>query len=193
MKKALTVLIAILLIAVSVMPAFADSVDSPIPTKGNYNVVINVGEDIGNASYDFVSGVDEDGNQKIHLHIDMKDGVEFGGWVINGGYVEGDLSKPDTVVTVSADAQISVKTKSTEEPTKGEAETEETKAVKPVDNGSSNGGTSNGGSSKSGSKVIDNGSKSPQTGSNDVVIFGVFSVLAIALASAVVVAKKASK
>lgn len=193
MKKALTVLIAILLIAVSVMPAFADSVDSPIPTKGNYNVVINVGEDIGNASYDFVSGVDEDGNQKIHLHIDMKDGVEFGGWVINGGYVEGDLSKPDTVVTVSADAQISVKTKSTEEPTKGEAETEETKAVKPADNGSSNGGTSNGGSSKSGSKVIDNGSKSPQTGSNDVVIFGVFSVLAIALASAVVVAKKASK
>lgn len=193
MKKALTVLIAILLIAVSVMPAFADSVDSPIPTKGNYNVVINVGEDIGNASYDFVSGVDEDGNQKIHLHIDMKDGVEFGGWVINGGYVEGDLSKPDTVVTVSADAQISVKTKSTEEPTKGEDETEETKAVKPADNGSSNGGTSNGGSSKSGSKVIDNGSKSPQTGSNDVVIFGVFSVLAIALASAVVVAKKASK
>ena len=58
MKKALTVLIAVLLIAVSAMPAFAESVNSPTPTKGNYNVNISVGEDIGTVTYDFVSGVD---------------------------------------------------------------------------------------------------------------------------------------
>ena len=192
MKKALTVLIAVLLIAVSAMPAFAESVNSPTPTKGNYNVNISVGEDIGTVTYDFVSGVDENGNQQIHLHIDLKDGEEFGGWVVDG-YVDGDLSKPDTILTISKDAVISVKTKD-EEPTNAEPETtpEPTKSGSD-DNGNKGDNGSKGSSGSSGGKVVDNGSKSPQTGSNDVVTFVAFSALALALASAVVVAKKTSK
>lgn len=188
MKKAFTILIAVLLIAVSAMPAFAESVNSPTPTKGNYNVNISVGEDIGTVTYDFVSGVDENGNQQIHLHIDLKDGEEFGGWVVDG-YVDGDLSKPDTILTISKDAVISVKTKGEEsttvvpEPTKSGSD----------DSGNKGDNGSKGSSGSSGGKVVDSGSKSPQTGSNDVVTFIAFSALALALASAVVVAKKTSK
>ena len=189
MKKALTVLIAVLLIAVSAMPAFAESVNSPTPTKGNYNINITVSEDIGTATYDFVSGVDENGNQQIHLHIDLNDGVEFGGWVLDAGYVDGDLSKTDTIITISSDAVITAKKaggepETTPEPTKSGSGDN-------GDNGGSKGGSGSKGST--GGKVVDGGSKSPQTGSNDVVTFVAFSALALALASAVVVAKKTSK
>lgn len=173
MKKVISILAAVLILSLSIVPAFAESVNSPAPTKGNYNIKID-STDGGSATFEYESEVDEDGNQKIKVHAIPDDGFEFDGWVVDGGNVTGDLSDPDAVLTVSSDARLKPTFKK-KGVTPTEAPTE--KKSSPSDKGSH----------------VDNGSKSPQTGSNDVVTFAVLSVVALALASAVVVAKKTSK
>ena len=165
MKKVISILAAVLILSLSVVPAFAESVNSPAPTKGNYNIKIDP-TDGGSATFEYESEIDEDGNQKIKVHAIPDDGFEFDGWVVDGGNVTGDLSDPDATLKPTCKKKGVTPT---------EAPTE--KKSSPSDKGSH----------------VDNGSKSPQTGSNDVVTFAVLSVVALALASAVVVAKKTSK
>lgn len=156
------------------MPAFAVELDSPKPTKANYNIIINI-EEGGTGSYDIIKSVDDSGDEIIQVHAVPDEGYEFDGWVVDNGNVTGDLSDPDAQLTVSSDVKLTAKFKQTGvEPT----EEQPTKKVTP--------------SPKPG-KDIDKGSKSPQTGSDDAVTFAALSVVALALVSAAVIAKKASK
>lgn len=184
MKKVISILAAVLIISLSVIPAFAESVESPSPTKANYNVVV-IPTDGGTATYTYDTEVKDDGTQTVTIHAVPDEGYEFVRWDIEGATPRGGTPEdPDLTFLIGADITVTphfVKS--------GEAETQPTKG------GDEKGTTPEGGKpSPSGDKnYVDGGSKSPQTGSNDVVTFAVLSVVALALVSTVVIAKKSSK
>lgn len=185
MKKVISILAAVLIISLSVIPAFAESVESPSPTKANYNVVV-IPTEGGTATYTYDTEVKDDGTQTVTIHAVPDEGYEFVRWDIEGATPRGGTPEdPDLTFLIGADITVTphfVKT--------GEAETQP--ATK---GGDEKGTTPEGGKpSPSGDKsYVDGGSKSPQTGSNDVVTFAVLSVVALALVSTVVIAKKSSK
>ena len=165
MKKFFAIAIAVLLIAVSAFPAFASNVVSPVPTKANY-IVETEEEEGGHIDVDYKTGVDENGNQTVVITAVPKDGYEFKEWIINGQYTtNGSLTSAVLEMIISSDMKVkAVYAK------KGEAPTE-----KPADN-----------------KVVDNGTKSPQTGSDDFAPYVVLFVSAAALAAVVIAAKRRS-
>lgn len=165
MKKVIAIAIAVMLIAVSALPAFAANVVSPEPTKANYNVDIEE-EEGGHIDVDYKTGVDENGNQTIVVSVIPVDGYEFTGWVINGQYsTNGKLT--DAILEMIISSDIMIRASFTK---KGEVPTE-----KPDDG-----------------KVIDDGTKSPQTGSGDFAPYVVLFVSAAALIAVAVAAKRRS-
>lgn len=159
-------MVAVLLIAVSVMPAFAESVDSPAPTKANYQITI-VQVEGGTASYAFKTPVGDDGKQTVHFSAKPNDGYTFAGWTFEGSY---------TLLGNAGDAELDVIAGSD---------------LKVTPAYTKNGGSSDDSTKKSdsGSKdtTVDTSSKSPKTGSNEFVYVAIASV---ALLGLIFVAKK---
>lgn len=87
MKKTLSIIIAVVIAALSVMPVFA--VVSPTASK-EYSIVVHNNEG-GSGTY--TSKIDEDGKHAT-IVAHPKNGYEFVKWIINGKYVieKGDLN-----------------------------------------------------------------------------------------------------
>lgn len=106
MKKILAVTAAVLLIALSVIPAFAANIDSPTAPHGNYQITIVPGPG-GGGDYDFVTGVDDDGNQTVHVIAKPNDGYTFTGWTIEGDYkTNGKLTDAELDLIVHGDIKL---------------------------------------------------------------------------------------
>lgn len=145
MKKTITIMIAVLLIALSVTPAFA--VDSPKPTTANYQITIIPGDGGGEFNFDYKTPVDDDGNQTVHFSAKPDEGYEFAGWTFEGDYtLLGDPSNPEIDVIARGDIKAYPK------------------FVKI--------GSNDKGSNKTPDKV-DTSSKSPKTGSADFIYAGI--------------------
>lgn len=153
MKKTFTILIAVLLIAFSVTPAFA--VDSPAPTTANYQIVIIPGDGGGEFNFDYKTPVDDNGNQTVHFSADPDDGYEFAGWTFEGDYtLLGDPSNPEIDVIARGDIKAYPKFVKIGSKDKGTDKTPE---------------------------KVDTSSKSPKTGSADYVYAGIAFVALIGL------------
>lgn len=164
--------------ALSVMPVFAEDVKSPEPSKkANYNITV-VPTDGGTATYTYDTEVGEDGFQTVTITALPDDGYEFIGWSIDGADPRGgDPTDPTLTFKIADDITVVPKFKKTTNPSEPTQNTTKKPVVKPTNPG----------------KHIDNGSKSPQTGSGDVVSFAALSFIALAMVSAVVIARKTSK
>ena len=153
MKKTFTILIAVLLIAFSVTPAFA--VDSPAPTTANYQITIIPGDGGGEFNFDYKTPVDDNGNQTVHFSADPDDGYEFAGWTFEGDYtLLGDPSNPEIDVIAKGDIKAYPKFVKIGSKDKGTDKTPE---------------------------KVDTSSKSPKTGSADYVYAGIAFVALIGL------------
>lgn len=162
MKKTLAILVAILLVALSITPAFAESVDSPRPTKANYQITIVPGSGGGgNYDFDFVTPVDDNGKQTVHFIAKPDDGYEFKGWTFEGDYTTiGNLTDLEIDLIVSGDIKATpVFAK--------KGETTPTTPATPA--------------------KTDTSTKSPKTGANDYVFAG---IALLAVMGLLVVARK---
>ena len=168
MKKVLAILAAVIIIVVSVVPAFAESVDSPTPTKANYQITIIPGDGGGEFNFEYKTPVNDDGTQTVHFSANPDDGYEFAGWTFEGDYtLLGDPSNPEIDVLTKGDIKAYPK------------------FVKIGDD--------NGGSKKSDTKdtKVDTGTKSPKTGYS-VYTFAAISVASLAVVGLIILAKKRS-
>ena len=95
MKKFLAVAAAILLIDLSVMPAFADSVQSPTAKPTGYAVHLT-GAEHGSAAYSYTSEIGSDGKQGIRLTAVPEAGYELARWDITGDTKPSNSGKTDT-------------------------------------------------------------------------------------------------
>ena len=153
MKKTLSILIAVLLIAFSVTPAFA--VESPKPTTANYQITIIPGDGGGDFNFDYKTPVDDNGNQTVHFSANPDDGYEFAGWTFEGDYtLLGDPSNPEIDVIARGDIKAYPKFVKIGSKDKGTDKTPE---------------------------KVDTSSKSPKTGSADYVYAGIAFVALIGL------------
>lgn len=101
MKKIVSIVFAIMLIALSTLPAFA--VSSPTAPTLKYTVEI-VPTEGGDGSYEFTSDIDENGKQGVHLTPRPNIGYEFDHWVIEGDYTtENKLTDAELDIVISSD------------------------------------------------------------------------------------------
>ena len=171
MKKVLSIAIAaVMLIAVSVLPAFADSINSPGSTKANYVIHIIGDDEGGHVVMDYKTDVDESGKQTVVITGIPDAGYEFTKWIIDGDFVpQGDLTDASLELIISSDI--------TAQPvfTKIQSGTDATTATKSDE-----------------PKNIDYGNKSPKTGSSDGAVVAILIVAVLALGAVVFVAKRRS-
>lgn len=164
MKKVMAIAIAVVLVALSALPVLA--VDSPQPTKANYIIITDDEIDGGKIVADYETEVGDDGKQTVIITGLPDEGYEFERWEIDGEYVpQGDLTDSKLELIISSDITVKAVFKKI-----GSVVT----------------------TAPSQDKVVDNGSKSPQTGSGDhtpyVILFGSIA----ALLAVVAVAKRRS-
>lgn len=165
MKKALSVVVAVLLIALSVMPAFAESVTSPKATTANYIITIDDAEG-GTVVYSYKTEVDENGRQTVEISAVPAEGYEFSKWIIDGVYLSSDeLTKADLELIISTDVKLHPVFQKTGQSATGVP----------------------------GEKKQDDSSKSPKTGeAGTAVPYVVLSLAVIALGAVIVTAKRRS-
>lgn len=161
MKKISAMLVVVLMLMISMVPAFA--VVSPQATTYKYDVIL-IPSDGGDGTYDFVTDIDENGNQHVDLEAKPKPGYEFDHWEIDGPYTpNGEMTDPKLNITIRGDVTVVPYFKDA----KGQVET----------------GTMN----------IDNSSKSPQTGAaNDVLPYAII-ILSVAACGAAAIKLVKSK
>ena len=107
MKKALTVAIAVLLVALSVLPAFAESVQSPTAKPTKYVVTVDTSAGGGSADVKYEGEIGPDGTQKILLTASPEEGFVFLGWSIAGSYTPvGKLTDATLEVIASGDLTV---------------------------------------------------------------------------------------
>ena len=153
MKRTLAILVAILLIAVSVFPAFAENVNSPKATTGNYQVVIVPGPGGGSFDFDYKTPVGDDGKQTIHFSAKPDDGYVFTGWTFEGDYTtSGKLTDADIDIIANGDIKAT--------PHFAKIGEDETKPANPK---------------------VDDSTKSPKTGSDSLMYVGFASLALIGL------------
>lgn len=167
MKKVISIAVAVLLIALSVMPAFAESVTSPKATTANYVIYIDEDAEGGKVVYDFETSVGEDGKQTVVIHGVPNEGYEFSSWTIDGDYVpSGSLSDADLELVIAGDIKVHpVFVKAGEPATKAPDQPKQT----------------------------DDSSKSPKTGTDTAVPYVVVTLAVAALAAVVFTAKRRAK
>lgn len=161
MKRTLAILVAVLVIALSAIPAFAAENDylSPKATVANYQITIIPGGGGGTYDFTYKTPVDDDGKQTVHFVAKPDDGFEFTGWTFDGNYTPlGNLTDAELDVIVSSDIKATPNFKKT-----GSSETTEKKDTK-----------------------IDDSSKSPKTGTNYVYV----GIACVALIGLLFAAKK---
>ncbi len=154
MKKVLAVLFAVLLVAVSALPAFA--AESPTGTFA-YDVVM-VPSDGGSGTADISSSIDADGNQHVLIKPVANNGYVFDYWTIEGSYkTDGKLTDAELELIVNGDVKVTPHFKKA---------------------GTSAGTDGNGSTGTSTTITTDNASTSPKTGSSDVAVFSVILLAA---------------
>lgn len=161
MKKISAMLVVMLMIMISMVPAFA--VESPQATTFKYNVII-IPSDGGDGTFEFVTDIDENGDQHVQLEPKPKPGYEFERWEIEGPYTpNGSLTDENLDITIRGDVTVIPYFKNA----KGEIET----------------GTIN----------IDHSPTSPQTGAaNDALPYAII-ILAVAACGAAAIKLVKSK
>ena len=161
MKRTLAILVAVLVIALSAIPAFAAENDylSPKATVANYQITIIPGGGGGTYDFTYKTPVGYDGKQTVHFVAKPDDGFEFTGWTFDGNYtLLGNLTDAELDVIVSGDIKATPNFKKI-----GSSQTTEKKDTK-----------------------IDDSSKSPKTGT----IYVYVGIACVALIGLLFAAKK---
>ena len=161
MKRTLAILVAVLVIALSAIPAFAAENDflSPKATTANYQITIIPGPEGGEYNFEYKTPVGDDGKQTVHFHADPYDGYTFTGWTFDGDYTPlGNLTDTELDVVIGGDIKATPSFQKV-----GSDEKTEKKDTK-----------------------IDDSSKSPKTGTNYVYV----GIASVALIGLLFVAKK---
>ena len=171
MKKVLAITVAVLMLALSALPVFAESIDSPKATTANYIIKFPGDDDIvgGRAVAEFVTGVGEDGSQTVVISGIPDEGYAFTGWTLDGNYeiVEGDLTSAVIKLIIFSDIN---------------ATPQFTKNGEPVP-----------ATTQAADKQVDNGDKSPKTGSNDILAYTLIALSVIGCGAASVALVKTAK
>lgn len=168
MKKIIAVLIAVLMVAFATVPAFA--AESPVATTSPEGttfkyIVIVIPTEGGDGSYDFVTEIDENGEQHIKIEPKPNPGYVFDHWEIDGPYKTDDkLTDPNMDLIITGDVNVTPYYK------KPGSSTVETGTVNK-----------------------DNSSTSPQTGSNDTMAYVIMFLSLAACGGAVVMLVKSNK
>lgn len=106
MKKTLSVLVAVIILALSAMPVFAADDDNPSPTASKeYNVIIHK---VNGGSGTYTIDKDEDG-QHATITAHPKNGYEFVKWIVNKGKYEledGDLTDEEFTILLKSDVEL---------------------------------------------------------------------------------------
>lgn len=195
MKKVLTVVIAVLLIAVSTLPAFAAI--SPTAKPVDYHLVADSDEGI-TLNTTAETEILEDGSQRWTLTAHGSEFTKFTGWTINGPYtlLEGSLTDEVIVIKITGDTEayahgepIVPGTSAPVEDTTGSTDSTSATSASEGQQTPTKGGSSDGGSTE---KTVDKGGKSPQTGSSDSVVFIILGLSAAAAVAGVITAKRRS-
>ena len=171
MKKIVSVLFAVLMVAFATIPAFAaeDSVNSPVATtapattfKQEVDVIPTEG---GDGSYEFTTDIDENGEQHVHIIPKPNPGYVFDHWEIDGSYTTTDkLTDTEMDLIISGDIKVTPYYK------KAGSSTVETGTV---------------------NKDINK--TSPQTGTNDVLPYAVIMLSIAACGASVVMLVRTNK
>lgn len=171
MKKIVSVLFAILMVAFAAIPALAaeDSVESPVATTApattfKYEVDVIPSEG-GDGSYEFTTDIDEDGNQHVHIIPKPNPGYTFDHWEIEGSYkTENKLTDSEMDLIISGDIKVTPYYK------------------------------------KAGSSTVETGTvnrdvnkTSPQTGTNDVLPYAIIMLSIAACGASVVMLVRTNK
>ena len=173
MKKTLAILVAMLIIAVSAIPAFAVDIQSPKPTTANYQITIIPGGGGGTYDFTYKTPVGEDGKQTVHFTAKPDDGYKFTGWTFDGDYTPlGNLTDAELDIVVTGDIKA---TPNFEKISSGDS------SDKGTDKGTDKGSSANAKETK-----IDNSTKSPKTGVNYVYV----GIACVALVGLLFAAKK---
>ncbi len=86
MKKILSVVIAVMMLVLTTVPAMA--VVSP---EATYKYVVEViPTEGGDGTYEFTTDIDEEGNQHVHIRPLPNPGYKFDHWVVDGPYTTDD-------------------------------------------------------------------------------------------------------
>lgn len=172
MKKVMAVMAVLLVLALSVFPAFAEEATRvPSPSGGlNYTVTI-IPTEGGTGSYAFTTEI-VDGKQGVHLDAIPNEGFSFASWDIQGSYTVTNLDSATGAMDIVISSDI-VCTPYYSKPGDTPGET-----IVP-----------------SATAKIDNNTTSPKTGNTDttmVVMIALAAVLTVAagVGAATVVAKK---
>jgi len=102
MKKVFAVCVAMLIVVLAIVPAFAAADDNPSPTKPDeYNIVIH-NSNGGTATY--TTKTDKDGKH-VTLVAHPKNGYKFTGWKIDGKYTleVGELTDKEIQILLKSD------------------------------------------------------------------------------------------
>jgi hypothetical protein len=169
MKKLVSVLFALMLVAFSVVPAFAVS----SPQASTYKYVVNVvPSEGGDGAYEFVTEIDQDGKQHVQITPVENEGYIFDHWVIDGPYsTDNNLTDSTMNIIITGDVQVTpyyVK-KTDSSSTDSSASTSSTSST----------------SATSATVKKDTNSTSPQTGSNDAIAYTIAILATAACAVAV--------
>ena len=171
MKKIVSVLFAILMVAFATIPAFAaeDSVNSPVATTApattfKYEVDVIPSEG-GDGSYEFTTDIDENGEQHVHIIPKPNPGYTFDHWEIDGPYkTDNKLTDSEMDLIITDDIKVTPYYK------------------------------------KSGSSTVETGTvnkdinkTSPQTGTNDVLPYAVIMLSIAACGASVVMLVRTNK
>lgn len=168
MKKIVTVLFAIIMVAMAAVPAFAAespvATTSPQTTTYKYHVEV-IPSDGGDGKYEFTTDIDEEGNQHVHIIPKPNPGYVFDHWEIDGPYTtDNKLTDEEMDLIITGDIKVTPYYK------KAGSSTVETGTVNKDISGTS-----------------------PQTGSNDVLPYAVMMLSIAACGAGVVMLVKTSK
>lgn len=169
MRKAIAVLFAVIMVAFASVPAFAAEVNSPVATTApdsslEYEVDI-IPTEGGDGSYEFVTEIDENGNQVVRISPRPNPGYTFDHWEIDGPYTtENKLTDAEMRLIITGDITVT-----------------------PFFEKS--------GTVATGTVSTDTSTTSPQTGANDAIPYavGALSLLACGAAVAMLVRTNKSK
>ncbi len=169
MKKAIAVLFAVIMVAFATVPAFAAEVNSPVATTApdsslEYEVDI-IPTEGGDGTYEFVTEIDENGNQVVSISPKPNPGYTFNHWEIDGPYTtENELTDAQMRLIITGDITVTPYFEKS-------------------------------GTVATGTVSTDTSTTSPQTGANDALPYavGVLSLLACGAAVAMLVRTNKSK
>lgn len=104
MKKISAILFAVIILVFSVVPAFA--AESPQASSLKYGLII-IPTEGGDGSYEFESGVDENGYQAVVIRPIPKPNYEFDHWDIKGAYTtNGKLTDAELRLNIRGDITV---------------------------------------------------------------------------------------